>query len=95
MDCARRVRVGWARECPSRAAFNINAKRAENVSVSATEILAGVVLNQCFSNVLLVHTTSLRANPGTWSQKWPKGNLFETPGCESRTKDLTISDQSG
>ena len=73
--------------------IKLNAARAGKVSVSGTEILAGVVLNQCFSNVLRVHKTSPRANPGTWSQKWPKCNLFEIPDCENRIQDLAVSVQ--
>jgi hypothetical protein len=37
----------------------------ENVSVSANKILAGVVLNQCFLNVLQVHEFSPLAKSGT------------------------------
>jgi hypothetical protein len=68
----------------------------EKVPVSATEILAGVVLNQCFSNVLRVHKTSPCTNPGTWRQKIPSpdgfgatfsfrrfGNFIQTPLEES------------
>ena len=67
---------------------------ANPVSVCGTEILAGVVLNQCFSNVLRVHKTGPRANPGTWSQKWPKGNLFDICDFKIRTRDLIVSIQS-
>ena len=66
--------------------IKLNAARAGKISVSGTEILAGVVLNQCFSNVLRVHKTSPRANPGTWSQKWPKGFFSRSPTARIELK---------
>ena len=50
--------------------------------------------NQWFSNVLRVHKTGPRANPGTWIQKWPKQNLFKISTTENRTQDIAISIQS-
>jgi hypothetical protein len=48
---------------PQTTHININGVR-EKVSVSATEILAGVVLNQCSSNVLRDRESRPRAGLG-------------------------------